>query len=579
MTIPIGKSRKEISLVLCGAAGQGVQTVEELLIRAIRHIGYSVFASREYMSRVRGGNNSTEIRISPWPIRAFVDRIDIAVPLSLGVRDNILRRISKETIVICDQEDLGSEIEKFRGSILNVNINEVAREIGGKVFSNFIAAGVILGLIGGGMESAKAFCDEKFSGKKEKLAEQNKVALERGYVIGRSYIGDDSILLPPDQAIRSAQRVVMSGTEAVSLGALSAGCSFVTAYPMSPATGVLTFMAQKAKEMEIIVEQAEDEIAAINMAIGASYSGARSMVTTSGGGFDLMCEGVSLAGVMETPVVIHLAQRPGPATGMATRTEQGDLNVALYGGHGEFPRAVLAPASLEEAFRLSSKAFYLADTYQIPVILMTDQYFLNTYYDMAMPDVKGTLVPPAIVEANDNYRRYEITHDGISPRAVPGYGNGLVGADSHEHDEIGHVYEDFDLRERMVQKRLRKIESMQKDIEEPLLIGPEDFRTLIIGWGSSFHIIEETLEFIGRSDTVLMHFQQIYPLPQNIGMKLEQAQKIIVIEGNKTGQFARLLTQHTGRMIDYVLPYYSGLQFSVEQLTRDLDSCLNGEVL
>ncbi|MEA4876462.1 MAG: 2-oxoacid:acceptor oxidoreductase subunit alpha [Aminobacterium sp.] len=579
MTIPIGKSRKEISLVLCGAAGQGVQTVEELLIRAIRHIGYSVFASREYMSRVRGGNNSTEIRISPWPIRAFVDRIDIAVPLSLGVRDNILRRISKETVVICDQEDLGGEIEKFRGSILNVNINEVAREIGGKVFSNFIAAGVILGLIGGGMESAKAFCDEKFSGKKEKLAEQNKVALERGYVIGRSYIGDDSILLPPDQAIRSAQRVVMSGTEAVSLGALSAGCSFVTAYPMSPATGVLTFMAQKAKEMEIIVEQAEDEIAAINMAIGASYSGARSMVTTSGGGFDLMCEGVSLAGVMETPVVIHLAQRPGPATGMATRTEQGDLNVALYGGHGEFPRAVLAPASLEEAFRLSSKAFYLADTYQIPVILMTDQYFLNTYYDMAMPDVKGTLVPPAIVEANDNYRRYEITHDGISPRAVPGYGNGLVGADSHEHDEIGHVYEDFDLRERMVQKRLRKIESMQKDIEEPLLIGPEDFRTLIIGWGSSFHIIEETLEFIGRSDTVLMHFQQIYPLPQNIGMKLEQAQKIIVIEGNKTGQFARLLTQHTGRMIDYVLPYYSGLQFSVEQLTRDLDSCLNGEVL
>lgn len=579
MTIPIGKSRKEISLVLCGAAGQGVQTVEELLIRAIRHIGYSVFASREYMSRVRGGNNSTEIRISPWPIRAFVDRIDIAVPLSLGVRDNILRRISKETIVICDQEDLGSEIEKFMGSILNVNINEVAREIGGKVFSNFIAAGVILGLIGGGMESAKAFCDEKFSGKKEKLAEQNKVALERGYVIGRSYIGDDSILLPPDQAIRSAQRVVMSGTEAVSLGALSAGCSFVTAYPMSPATGVLTFMAQKAKEMEIIVEQAEDEIAAINMAIGASYSGARSMVTTSGGGFDLMCEGVSLAGVMETPVVIHLAQRPGPATGMATRTEQGDLNVALYGGHGEFPRAVLAPASLEEAFRLSSKAFYLADTYQIPVILMTDQYFLNTYYDMAMPDVKGTLVPPAIVEANDNYRRYEITHDGISPRAVPGYGNGLVGADSHEHDEIGHVYEDFDLRERMVQKRLRKIESMQKDIEEPLLIGPEDFRTLIIGWGSSFHIIEETLEFIGRSDTALMHFQQIYPLPQNIGMKLEQAQKIIVIEGNKTGQFARLLTQHTGRMIDYVLPYYSGLQFSVEQLTRDLDSCLNGEVL
>lgn len=155
----------------------------------------------------------------------------------------------------------------------------------------------------------------------------------------------------------------------------------------------------------------------------------------------------------------------------------------------------------------------------------------------------------------------------------------MVGADSHEHDEIGHVYEDFDLRERMVQKRLRKIESMQKDIEEPLLIGPEDFRTLIIGWGSSFHIIEETLEFIGRSDTALMHFQQIYPLPQNIGMKLEQAQKIIVIEGNKTGQFARLLTQHTGRMIDYVLPYYSGLQFSVEQLTRDLDSCLNGEVL
>jgi 2-oxoglutarate ferredoxin oxidoreductase subunit alpha len=531
------------------------------------------------MSRVRGGNNSTEIRISSWPIRAFVDRIDILMPLSPGIRDNILRRISEETVIICDSKEMGGEGESLGGSLVDVDIVQIAKDIGGRIFANFVAAGVIIGLIEGGLEWAKGFCDERFAGKKEDIAEKNKIALERGYEVGRALVKGDSILLPPEAVMRSAHRVVMNGTDAISLGALAGGCSFITAYPMSPATGVLTYMAQKAEEMGIVVEQAEDELAAINMALGASYAGARAMVSTSGGGFDLMCEGISLAGVMESPVVIHLAQRPGPATGMATRTEQGDLDVALCGGHGEFPRAVLAPATLEEAFRLGAKAFYLAETYQIPVILMTDQYFLNSYYDIPIPDVKAAVIPSAIIETEEDYRRYEITSNGISPRGIPGYGKGIVGADSHEHDEVGHVYEDFDLRERMVRKRFRKLEKMKVEAEEPLFVGPSDYRTLIIGWGSTFHILEEALDYIGRSDVALMHFQQLYPLPENLGERLEQAQRIVVVEGNNRGQFARLLKSEIGREPDYVLGYYSGLQFSVEQIARDLDSCFIGEVL
>ncbi|WP_024821811.1 2-oxoacid:acceptor oxidoreductase subunit alpha [Aminobacterium mobile] len=568
-------SGKDVSLVLCGAAGQGVQTVEELLVKAIRHVGYSVFASREYMSRVRGGNNSTEIRFSPWPVRAFVDRIDVLVPLSEGIRENVRRRISSQTLIIGDRNVLRTEGEELGGRYFNVEFLNIASEIGGVVFANFVAAGMLLGMIGGGLEIGYSFCNEKFAPKGQIIVDKNKEALDRGFKIGQTLTEGTLPFISGDSKGRTLHRSVLSGTEALSLGALAGGCTFIAAYPMSPATGVLSFMAQCASQLGVVVEQTEDELAAINMALGAGYAGARAMVTTSGGGFDLMTEGVSLAGIMEVPVVIHVGQRPGPATGMATRTEQGDLHVALYGGHGEFPRAVFAPATLEEAVRIGAKSFYIAEKYHIPVIILTDQYFLNSYYDMAIPDLESLSFPSMIVKSEKDYCRYKFSSNGISPRSVPGNGKGLIGADSHEHDEEGHVYEDFDLRKCMVDKRFRKLALMRCEAEEPLFVGAQDYRILIIGWGSTFHILEEALEFIGHSQVALMHFQQLYPLPASLSERLEQAQNIIVVEGNKTGQFAHLLRQETGRKVDSIITNYNGLQFSVEQIVRELVACLN----
>ncbi|MBN1332898.1 MAG: 2-oxoacid:acceptor oxidoreductase subunit alpha, partial [Synergistales bacterium] len=349
------------------------------------------------------------------------------------------------------------------------------------------------------------------------------------------------------------------------------GCNLIASYPMSPATGVLTFLAQQAREFGIVVEQIEDEIAAMNVAVGAGYAGARAMVSTSGGGFALMSEGLSLAGVMEIPVVVHLGQRPGPATGMATRTEQGDLELAIYSGHGEFPRMVLAASSIEDAFELTSRAFYLADKFQIQVIMLTDQYFLNTFYNVPAFDLKGVEDRSFLVNAHEGYRRYENTESGISPRAVPGSGPEIVGVDSHEHDEWGHVKEDFEMRTRMVDKRLRKFKAMSGESVSSLFSGQEDYDTLVISWGSTYPMVREALEILDRPGIAHLHIRQVFPLSEDILQYMSKASRLIMIEGNATGQMAKHLKLHTGYVVDERILNYRGLQFSVEEIREALE--------
>jgi len=345
------KKRLDVCCVLCGAAGLGIQTVEDMLARIIVDEGYCVFGSREYMSRVRGGNNSTELRIASEPVDALIDRIDILVALSRNVRRNILERISADTVIFGDREELKGELEDLGAAFVDVPLSTMAKEAGGKIYSNSIAAGVLLGVLGLGTKGAEDFYRKRFAGKDDVVA-SNIGAVTSGYERGLSMAGEGGVLKGrPRKA--GARKAILNGSDAVSLGAMAAGCNFVTAYPMSPATGVLSFFAKHAEKAGAVVEQVEDELAAMNMAVGAAYAGARPLVTTSGGGFALMAEGLSLAGVMEAPVVVHLSQRPGPATGMATRTEQADLELALYSGHGEFPRALYAPGTMESAFMLT----------------------------------------------------------------------------------------------------------------------------------------------------------------------------------------------------------------------------------
>ena len=553
----------------------GIQTVESLLTRILKRAGYNVFATKEYMSRIRGGSNSTEIRVSSKSVCAFVNRIDILFLLDEKAVAHLENRIGPDTVILADISNLGSGFDKNKWNFLNVEFTKIASDIGNKLYSNIVAVGTIAALFGIEQDVVASCVSQRFGSKSEKIVRENIQAAEGGYKIGCKLTdsGKISIGIQPDSSVKG--QILLSGTEAVGLGAIAGGCNFVASYPMSPSTGVLAFMAKHSAELGIVVEQAEDEIAAINMAIGAWYAGARGMVTTSGGGFALMTEGISLAGMLETPVVVHLAQRPGPATGLPTRTEQGDLELALYAGHGEFGRIILAPGKVDEAFYLTQKAFDLADKYQVPVIILTDHYFVDSYYNITGLDLTDIKIENHIHQTQTDYRRYELTADGISPRGIPGYGKGLVCVDSDEHDESGHITENLELRVKMVDKRLRKLDSVNDEILKPELWPDKNYNNLIICWGSTYNIVKEALMQSGRDDTSMLHYSQVYPLHPDTAGYLNKADKTVIVESNATGQFGKLIKLYTGLEVDEKVLKYSGLSFTVEEVAEGLKTILD----
>ncbi|HON92276.1 MAG TPA: 2-oxoacid:acceptor oxidoreductase subunit alpha [Sedimentisphaerales bacterium] len=565
--------RDDLSIVLCGQAGQGVQTVEFLLTRLLKLAGYHVFATKEYMSRVRGGLNSTTIRVSNHEVAAYVHRMDILVPLSGGAVEHVAKRISPGTVVLGEQKVIGDGPVLASCRVLEVPFTKIAQEIGNALYSNSVAVGAVAGALGLDLQPVTDYVRRFFAGKQASVGEDNVRAAQAGYKAVES-LDVDELAIDPATDTGGTDRLLLDGAEAVGLGALAGGCNFVSSYPMSPSTPVLTFMARHGDEFGVVVEQAEDEIAAINMAIGAGYAGARALVTTSGGGFALMTEGVSLAGMLETPIVIHLAQRPGPATGLPTRTEQGDLELALYAGHGEFPRIILAPGSLDDGFHLAQQAFNLADKYQVPVFILTDQYYIDSYYDAPPFDLSKAAVEKHVVKTAKDYRRYVITQDGVSARGVPGFGEGLVVVDSDEHDEEGHITEDLDLRVRMVNKRLAKGASLTMDVVSPVLVGPENYKNLVICWGSTYHVVKEAIAQLGRNDTAMLHYRQVYPLHDRTGEYMARAERTIVVEGNATGQFAKLIELYTGVPADELMLKYNGMNFSVEEVVDGLKALI-----
>jgi 2-oxoglutarate ferredoxin oxidoreductase subunit alpha len=565
----------ELSVVLCGAAGQGVQTVENLLVKALARSGFHLFATKESMSRVRGGSNSTEIRISDRHVEAFVERIDLLVPLNGGLRPNIWKRLSPKTIVLGDREELKDEFEGHPCTFLDVPFLGMARQAGGPLTANSVAAGVLCALFGIAYPGLDELLIERFSAKPE-ILEKNRSSAESGFRQGLDLVEKNLLNLPLPKADPHWRPVLVDGHKAVSLGALAGGCNFVTAYPMSPGSGVLAFMAQNAARFGIAVEQVEDEIAAVNMALGAWAAGGRAMATTSGGGFALMEEGISLSAVTETPLVIHLGQRPGPATGMATRTEQADLELALYAGHGEFPRVILSPGNAREAFDLSRLAFDWADRYQVPVFILTDEYLLDSVFELEGFPLEEKSFSHHFVESIPGYLRYRLAEDGVSPRGIFGNGTGLIRIDSHEHDEAGHIEEDFDMRERMQMKRMSKLKLLEEVSLPPTVRGNPNDANLVLCWGSTGPALQEALASLSRTDIALAHFSQAYPLHSSVLDLVAGARKIIVAEGNSTGQFARLIRLSTGRKADHLLLNFRGHQFSVEELASGLEKILLG---
>jgi 2-oxoglutarate ferredoxin oxidoreductase subunit alpha len=567
----------DISIVLCGAAGLGIQTVEELLTQVLKLSQFNIFANKEYMSRVRGGLNSTEIRVANKPVRALLDRIDIFFVFSVGAYERHKERISENTVIFGEEESLVDCDKDKCKYIISVPLKEEAVKIGSKIYANSIAAGIIAGLLEVEISLLDDYFKKRFATKGKKIIKNNCDAVRIGYKIAQELESSGQIDFRVKKNPEVEDNILLNGTNAVGIGALAGGCNFCCAYPMSPSTGVFTFLAQHQKEFDIIVEQAEDEIAAINAVFGAWYAGARGLATTSGGGFALMEEGVSLAGVTEMPLVIHLAQRPGPATGLPTRTEQADLNLAIYSGHGEFPRVIFAPGNIEQAFYLTQKAFNIADKYQIPVFVLTDQYLLNSYYNLESPDIADLKIKHYIIETKSDYKRYLLTESGISPRGIPG-GKGLIAVDSHEHDEEGHISEDLKfMRPEQMKKRFRKMTDYSQESILPELIGPNNYKSLIVCWGSTYDLVKEALGIINNKDLAALHFSQVYPLPDEITDYLAKAKEIIVIENNYAGQFGELLQLKTCYEITHWILNYSGAPFTVEELVEKISKIMEGQ--
>jgi len=569
----LDSSINDVSIVLCGEAGQGIQSVESILVQAIKKSGYHVFSTKEYMSRVRGGENSTELRVSSNRVMAYVERIDILLSLSEGAVPHLMDRISSNTLIMGDEKHLKS-LSNENYHLLKIPLMELAKEMGGAIFSNVIAAGVIACILNIPKTVFNQCIKDIFGRKGEDIVKKDTDAGMKGYEIGKEILDSGRIDINIETDKKILDELLLNGTEAVGLGCIAGGCRFMSSYPMTPSSPLQSFIAANAENFGMVFEQAEDEIAAINMALGGFYAGARSMVATSGSGFALMEEAVGLSGMIETPVVIYLGQRPGPAVGLPTRTSQEDLNLALYSGPGEFPRIIFAPGNMEDAFYLSQKAFNLADHYQIPVFILSDQYFADIFYNHPGLDLDKIEIQNHIIKTDSEYKRYKFTENGISPRGIPGLGEGLVVVDSDEHDEEGHLTENLDLREKMVDKRLKKFIEIQADAVAPELVGGHNYKKLIVGWGSTYGPIKEAMENLNHDDMSFLYFKQLYPLHSSTAKLLESSDKVIIFENNALGQFSELIKNKTGYEIDKKVLKYNGMPFSVEEVEKHLKEFL-----
>ncbi|WOO36297.1 2-oxoacid:acceptor oxidoreductase subunit alpha [Anaerocolumna sp. AGMB13020] len=541
------------NLLLGGAAGQGIDTTVAILEKLLKHSGYYIYTTRDFMSRVRGGHNFSMIRFGTEKINSHSDRIDGIIALNDETIHLHKDKLTEKGFILCD-----SSLEYSDDRIIKLDMDKKAKELGNLRASGSIAIGAILKLFGEPFTYVEEVMPRVI---KKDFLEVNLKAIQIGY---------DSVE-PVFEHLEGPFKdyMLISGSKAVGLGAVAGGLKFYSAYPMSPSTAVMEYLAYIGNVSGVLVEQAEDEIAAINMALGASYAGARAMTGTSGGGFCLKVEALGFSGIAEIPLVVIDVQRPGPATGLPTRTEQSDLKFVISAAQGEFPRMVIALRNHEDSFYQTIRALNLAEKYQIPIILLSDQYLGDTTACVKPYNLEDiTLTEPA-KEAEGEYLRYRITENGISPRLIPGLTEHLVTADSDEHDERGWITESAEVRNNMMDKRMRKLEGLTLELQEPEFIGEEDCKVLLLGWGSTYGPISEAVSRLnksGKGSYGALVYGDIYPLPKQNLEKYSKGRTLINVEQNATGQLASLIREQTGISCDRSILKYDGRQISGEEI-------------
>lgn len=561
----------EVNIMVGGEAGQGLQSVGFILAKAFARGGYHVFADQDYESRIRGGHSFFRVRAGDAPINAISEPLDFLLALNRETIDLHRKELRQSGVVIFDP----AKIPGINGeNLFGVPLEKLAETVGNKVMANTVALGAALGLVDYDREILNQVLRESFQGKDGSVGEANIKAAAAGYDYARqSFKGKILFHLKP---ISDVKRMLLSGTDAIALGAIAAGCKFLAGYPMTPTTPIIEYMASKAREYGLVVVQAEDEISAINMVVGAAYTGVRAMTATSGSGFCLMVEGLCLAGITETPAVVVLGQRPGPAVGLPTRTSQEELEFAIHVGSGEFPRVVLASASIEDSFWQTVKAFNLAEKYQTPVILLTDHHLATSYatvtpFDLSKVTIdRGVLFPSQTGASFEEYKRHQLTASGISPRAFPGLSKALVVTDADEHDEAGHLIEDATTRTAQVEKRMRKLSGLKKEIAPPQRYGSETAEITLIGWGGTRGAIHEAVDLLQKEGSSVnsVHLAELWPFPSEaMASALANTRQSYVIENNATGQLSHLIRAETGFKVTGRILKYDGRPFTPANIT------------
>ena len=554
-----------VTLKIGGEAGFGIMSSGTMLARAFTRVGYHILATNEYPSLIRGGHNVITVRIATTPFTSLDRDVHILVALNKETIDLHKGQLSDGAVILYDPKD--GQVD----SGVPIPFGEIVRAHNGEqVMRNTVALGATIAILGAEFEVLAAVIRDQFARKGDEVVGQNLAIAKAGYQEAVKLNGNlEKMKLASAQ--KQGDQLVINGSEAVGVGAVRAGVKFAAIYPMTPINSLITFLADHAKSLGVVYKQPEDEIAGINMAIGASVAGVRSMVATSGGGFALQVEGLSLAGMLEVPVVIDMGMRVGPATGMPTWTEQGELRFVIHAGHGEFARIVLAPSDAEEAYRLTIDAFNLADRYQVPVFVLTDKYLNESLWCVPENSFRGEvsidrgkLVKKEELPSDDSFKRYQLTSDGVSPRSIPGMPHGQYFANSYEHDETGHVTETAEKRTVMAKKRLAKFAAIQKDIMPPAVFGPKEADITFVTWGTSKGPVLEAIR--GKSANIV-HFPWLYPFPATATKALlGSAKRIIDVEQNGTAQLASLIREHTGIEIKEKVLKFDGRPFYPDEI-------------
>lgn len=547
----------QLSWKVGGQQGEGIESTGEIFAITLNRLGYYLYGYRHFSSRIKGGHTNNKIRVSTTEVRSISDDLDILVAFDQETIDVSFHELHEGGVVIADSKFNPVIPENSKVTLYSVPFTDIATELGTSLMKNMVAVGASSAVLELEVESFREVVDEIFGKKGQQVVDKNMEAIQKGFEYIKTQAGESLPTMQLDKA-DGKKRLFMIGNDAIAMGFVAGGCRFMSAYPITPASEIMEYLIKKLPEFGGTVIQTEDEIAAVTMAMGANYGGVRAVTASSGPGLSLKMEGIGLAGMTETPIVIVDTQRGGPSTGLPTKVEQSDLLAMIHGTHGEIPKIVLAPSTVEEAFFDAVEALNLAEEYQCPVILLTDlQLSLGKQtvepLDFSQVEIrrgKLDLNAELVADGPDgNYKRYLVTEDGVSPRVVPGMKNGLHHMTGVEHSEIGRPSEAPKNRKEQMDKRFRKLENLK--VKNPVAknVKHDEADVLILGFNSTRGGIEEAMGRLEKDGIKVNHAQVrlIHPFPvEEIQPLVDSAKKVVVVEYNATGQLTQILKLNVG---------------------------------